>query len=269
MSDDPRVQTAAVALLDAVARRIEANERVAPTTNDALLLAAVARTAAMVLDAEAASVAIHDPTSDRLVFRAAAGPHGNAVIGLAIEATAGIAGYAFTTGQPLAIADVAADPRFDRTLAEATGYVPRSLLATPLVDAQGTVGVLEVLDRRNGTFSMRDLDIAGVLAAEAVVIVRAGTAARNTTSLLRDALVDLMRSADPASLDEAAIDSLVSRATSGLATDDDDPTWRLADRIARLREIDPDDLELAIDWLDALLRRRGRGGRPGWSDGRA
>ena len=116
---------------------------------------------------------------------------------------------------------------------------------------------------------MRDLDIAGALAAEAVVIVRAGTAARNTTSLLRDALVDLMRSADPASLDEAAIDSLVSRATSNLVTDDDDPTWRLADRIARLREIDPDDLELAIDWLDALLRRRGRRGRSGWSDGRA
>ena len=49
----------------------------------------------------------------------------------------GIAGYAFSTGQPLAVADVAQDPRFDRTVAESTGYVPRSLLATPLVDDAG------------------------------------------------------------------------------------------------------------------------------------
>jgi hypothetical protein len=40
-----------------------------------------------------------------------------------------------------------------------------------------------------------------------------------------------------------------------------DPVWRLADRIGQLRDADPDDLDLAVDWLDALLvrtRRRGR-----------
>ncbi len=229
----------------------------------------MARTAAFVLDAEAASIALHDPATDRLVFHAAAGPHGNEVIGLAIEATAGIAGYAFTTGQPLAIADVAADPRFDRTVAEATGYVPRSLLAAPLADAQGTLGVLEVLDRRGGTFTMHDLDVAGALALEAAIVVRAGTRARDASTLLHGALARLARSDDPAGLDEAAIEALVAQATADLATDDDDPIWRLADRIARLRDVDPDALELAIDWLDALLRRRDRGSFRGPSGGRS
>ena len=32
---------------------------------------------------------------------------------------------------------------------------------------------------------------------------------------------------------------------------------RLADRIARLRGVDPESVELAVDWLDALLRRQG------------
>jgi hypothetical protein len=69
-------------------------------------------------------------------------------------------------------------------------------------------------------------------------------------------------------LDDAAIDALVSDATQSLSTDPDDPTWRLADRIARLRDVDPDAVELAVDWLDALLRRRGGTGlgprsRPG------
>jgi hypothetical protein len=35
----------------------------------------------------------------------------------------------------------------------------------------------------------------------------------------------------------------------------DDPLWRLADRIGRLRAADPDDVELAVAWLDALLAR--------------
>jgi hypothetical protein len=51
-------------------------------------------------------------------------------------------------------------------------------------------------------------------------------------------------------------------ATADLAAGD--PLWRLADRIGRLRDADPDDLDLAVAWLDALLartQRRARGGR--------
>ena len=69
--------------------------------------------------------------------------------------------------------------------------------------------------------------------------------------------------------DPAAIDALVARATVGLA-DDDDPTWAIADRIARLGDVDADAKYLAIDWLDALIRhgdradgeRGRRSGRP-------
>ena len=182
---------------------------------------------------------------------------------------AGIAGYAFTTGQQLAIADVTSDPRFDRTIADATGYLPGSILATPLTDADGTIGVLEVLDRRGGTFTLRDLEVAGALAAAAAIVVRRRRSAVDAAALLRSALVALAAhdagAGEPA-LDEASIEALVSDATLALPTDPDDPTWRLADRIARLREVDPDSIELAGDWLDALLRRRGagrRGPRPG------
>jgi GAF domain-containing protein len=167
------------------------------------------------------------------------------------------------------VADVTADPRFDRTVAEATGYVPSSLLATPLIDERGTVGVLEVLDRRGGTFTLHDLDVAAALAREATVVVRSSAPRRDAGALLGDALAALVRADPDAGLDEAAIEGLVGRATAGLPSDEDDPTWRLADRLAKLREVDPDDLELAIDWIDALLRHRGRtarGGSPGsWS----
>ncbi len=246
----------------AVARRLEAAQRITPVADDDLL-ATIVTTATVVLDAQAASVAVHDPTADRLVFLASAGSAGGDVIGMQLDPAAGIAGYAFTTGQQLAIADVTTDPRFDRTIAEATGYVPASILATPLSDADGTIGVLEVLDRRGGTFTLRDLEIAGVLASAATTLVRRRRSAGDAVSLLRAALVALAALAardgtetGERALDDTAIDALVSDATRALSTDPEDPTWRLADQIARLRDVDPDSIELAADWLEALLRRR-------------
>ena len=45
------------------------------------------------------------------------------------------------------MSDVAADPRFAATVAQATGYVPRSILAMPLETSRRVLGVIEVLDR--------------------------------------------------------------------------------------------------------------------------
>lgn len=256
----PDPSSAALEALAAVARRLAAAGRLAPTGDDDLLRA-IARTAATVLDAQAASIALHDAETGRLIFVAAAGPAAGDVVGLAIDAAAGIAGYAFSTGQPLAVANVAADPRFDRTVAEATGYVPGTILATPLSDDEGTVGVLEILDRRGGTFSLRDIETATVLAAEATAAVRVGRRQRDAAALLRGALATVASEGPDAGLGPEEIDALVTSALATTPTDPDDPIWRLADRLARLRDIDPESTELAVDWLDALLRRgrRGRG----------
>ncbi|MEX1171495.1 MAG: GAF domain-containing protein [Chloroflexota bacterium] len=249
---------AALSTLVAIARRLDTARSLDRGTDDPLL-DAISRTAFTVMDAQAASIAVHDPASDELVFVAAAGPSAGDVVGLRIDASAGIAGYAFSTGQPLAVADVASDPRFDRSVAQATGYVPRSLLATPLVDDQGVVGVLEILDRRDGTFTLRDLDVAATLAREATIVVRRGRLERDAVGLLRRALSALVVAPD--GLDDAALDALVSAVALRLADDTDDPTWRLADGLARLVATDPDRIELAIDWLDALLRRTPTGRR--------
>jgi GAF domain-containing protein len=247
MTDEGAIE----AVLRAVAQRVAAIDRLEPATDDELLLA-ITGLAVMVLEAQAASIALHDPATDRLVFRAASGPASGDIVGMAIDAAAGIAGYAFSTGQPLAVADVSADPRFDRALAEATGYVPSSLLAVPLLDERGTVGVLEALDRRDGSFTLHDLDVAAALAAVATSGVRQARHRGDAAALLSASLAELLASPD----DRKATEALVSRVTSGLA-DDDDPTWLLADRIARLRDVDPDSMRLALDWLDALIRHKG------------
>lgn len=253
---EPSRATALEALV-AVAVRLSAAERLAPSSAEAALRA-IADAGAAALHVAATSIALHDPTSASLVFRAAAGPQGQGVIGLAIAPHDGIAGYVFSTGQPLAIADVTQDARFERGAAERTGYVPRSLLAVPLVDDDGIIGVMEWLDRSDGApFDLADVEVATRVAMAATATARATRLEVEAGRLLRDALAALAAEAD-SHLDgdvDALVGEIAEKHSSG------DPLWRLADRIGQLRDADPDDVELAVAWLDALLARNRRRGR--------
>jgi GAF domain-containing protein len=249
-------RAAALEALVAVAVRLAAAERLAPASGESAIRA-IADAGVAALHVVAASIALHDPGSGKLVFRAAAGPQGGGVIGLAIASQEGIAGYVFSTGQPLAVADVAQDTRFERETAERTGYVPRNLLAVPLVDDDGIVGVMEWLDRADGApFDLADLEIATRVALAATATARATRLEVDAGRLLRDSLGALAAAEPPATED---VDALVAEVTTRL--DGSDPLWRLADRIGQLREADPDDVDLAVAWLDALLARNRRRGR--------
>jgi GAF domain-containing protein len=250
--------------LHALALRVEAARRLAPSAGTAVLRSIVDATAAL-FGAEAASLALHDPATDRLVFAVAAGEHGQGVVGLAIGSSEGVAGYVFSTGQPLALSDVASDARFGRGTAEQTGYVPRSLIAVPLVDDEGTLGVLEVLDKRGDAgFDLRDVELATVFARQATVAIRSSRIERDTAALLRAVLVG----ADAPGVTGGpgtgagsvadALDSIIAREIRALDGDGNDPLWALADQIALLRAADPDQLELVRDLLAVLVRRADR-----------
>jgi len=155
---------AAIAALVAASRRSAVGRRLQGDIETRLLQSIVDATARL-FDAEAASIALFEPDPDRLEFRVAAGEKGAGAIGLAVPPTQGIVGYVYSTGQPLALSDVGNDPRFNRDAAEQTGYVPRSIAAAPLFDEHGTLGVLQVLDKRSSpTFSLRDMELLGVFA---------------------------------------------------------------------------------------------------------
>jgi GAF domain-containing protein len=240
--------------LEEVAARAAAAGRLEPPGVEAVLRSVVEATVAL-FDAEAASISLHDPATDRLVIRVAAGLAGEGAVGLAFSSGEGIAGYVFTTGQPLAVSDVESDPRFDRAAAESTGYVPRSILAVPLLDDSGSIGVLEVLDRRGEQgFGLRDLDLASVFARQAAVAIRASRVERDVTELLRLTLARL--SADP-DADRPALDAAVAEISAGL-DDDDGRLWALADAVARARRAAPDQVALVVEILDALARRGSR-----------
>jgi GAF domain-containing protein len=252
------------AALRAIAFRVEAARRLSPPAGKAVLGSIVEATVAL-FGAEAASIALYDAAERKLVFTVAAGEHGEEVVGLAIDPGAGVAGYVFSTGQPLALADVARDSRFGRSTAEQTGYVPRSLVAVPLVDDEGMLGVLEVLDKRDeAAFDLRDVELATVFARQATVAIRATRIERDTASLLRSVLGaigdDAGAGGSSATID---VEAVVRDAIADLDGDDDGALWALADEIARLRTLDPGQIDLVRELFGVLVRRaeRGRGGR--------
>jgi len=80
---------AALAAIRAVAARAAVAERLEAPAGEAILRSVV-DAAAVLIRAEAASIALFDPDSGRLVFRVAAGEHGQGVIGLAVQPGEGV-----------------------------------------------------------------------------------------------------------------------------------------------------------------------------------
>ncbi len=249
-SVDPGALLAALAHRAAIARTLVGDA-------ETVLLQSVVDAAAALFDSEAASIALFERGPDRLEFRVAAGEQGAGVVGLSVTPTQGIAGYVFSTGQPIALSDVRSDPRFDQGVAQRTGYVPRSLAAVPLVDTAATVGVLQVLDKRSTpTFTLRDMELLGVFARQAAAAIEAAKVQRDTARLLREVLTGVAADA----VDADTLDQLVSDATSALDTDEDDRLWELVDLLAGLRASGDRELALVIDILRVVVRSGSRDG---------
>lgn len=252
--------TTALRAIQAAARRGAVAKRLTRDGEETLLQSIVDATVRL-FDAEAASIALFETDPDRLLFRVAAGPQGAGAIGLSVPPTKGIAGFVFSTGQALALSDVANDPRFDRATAERTGYVPRSIAAVPLVDGGAVVGVLQVLDKQgSAAFSLRDMELLAVFANQAGAAIGASRVQRDMEQLLRAVLARL----GDDELADGELEALVSATAAGLDRDEEAPLWAVVEQVERLRTLGEEAQRLLASVLAAAAevaeRRPSRGG---------
>jgi GAF domain-containing protein len=153
------------ALRDAVAAGVLAAE-----AGQRELLQSIVEVARAIFGARAASIFLLDEVADELVFEAVAGEGSGTLIGKRLPSSTGIAGWVLVSGEPLVLSDVAQDPRFARDVAEATGYVPTSLMAVPLQHEERVLGVLQVLDRpQQERFSLSEMELLGLFAHQAAI----------------------------------------------------------------------------------------------------
>ncbi|MCP4370364.1 MAG: GAF domain-containing protein, partial [Deltaproteobacteria bacterium] len=82
----------------------------------------------------------------------------------------GIAGLVAITGRTLNINDAYADPRFDRSTDEKTGYHTRCILCVPVKNQAGEVlGVIQVINKKDADFSGSDVDHLKALSSSVAI----------------------------------------------------------------------------------------------------
>jgi GAF domain-containing protein len=101
--------------------------------------------------AEAASVLLLDDARENLTFYSVEGPAQPVLQGASFPATQGIAGAVLESLEPQVIDDAHADTRFYERIDSESGFRTRNMIAVPLVAGEERVGVLEVLNKADGS----------------------------------------------------------------------------------------------------------------------
>ncbi len=141
------------------------------------MLVEVVAAAREVLACEAGSVWLYDADSDELVLEVATG-----IAPVRVPAGSGIVGSCARSREAINVPDCYADPRFNREVDRSTGFRTRCMLTLPLVGHRDElVGVMQLLNKRDGVFNAHDEYLAGALAAQCAVALQR---ARMTEALL-------------------------------------------------------------------------------------
>jgi adenylate cyclase len=128
------------------------------------LVGVVTQQACVLLNAERGSLYLLDKDAGELRTAMAVGLQGKVV---RLKLHQGIAGLVAAMGQSIIVDDAYADARFYKAVDETTGYRTRQILCVPIKTRRGDVlGVLELLNKRAGTFTSEDEAVLTILASQ-------------------------------------------------------------------------------------------------------
>lgn len=117
---------------------------------DVVLLAIVEK-AVELLRCQTGSLLLVDEDTKELVFKVALPPAGEQLIDTRLPLGVGIVGAVARDGKPLIVNDAKADPRHYPGIDASTTLTTQSLLCVPLISKGRVIGVVEVMNKMNGT----------------------------------------------------------------------------------------------------------------------
>lgn len=106
---------------------------------------------------------------NNLVFKMAKGQMASDIVGKTVPKDKGIAGWIVENGQTVRVADVKKDDRFNPDIDALTGYETKSVLCVPLMMRTGVIGVLELLNKKDGFYTEADEEMIKYLADQAAI----------------------------------------------------------------------------------------------------
>jgi len=134
------------------------------------ILETMFRTTTRIMNCDRYSLFIYDEEKDELHSKIALGSEQEEI---RFPADKGIAGDVFQTGVPVNIKDCYADRRFNPQVDVKTGYKTKTLLCIPVTSFDGRrIGVIQVLNKREGVFTPYDEYLLGLLASHLGVAVQ-------------------------------------------------------------------------------------------------
>ena len=134
------------------------------------LLIYILESAMRLVECESSSILmLHEP-DNTLRFEVALGPKGVEAKGIIVAREGSIAGWVIEHNQSIVIDDVSNDPRLFTKVQDQTGYITRTMIAVPLRVDNVCIGVLELINKKEGkTFTEADLQIIELLSTQASI----------------------------------------------------------------------------------------------------
>jgi signal transduction histidine kinase len=125
------------------------------------------------IGAEDASIWLWDEEEEGWLVCRAAFHEGQSLapVNLRLPSGQGIAGWVAQEGESIVIASTADDPRFFPGIDEQTGFRTTTLIAVPLRIRGAISGVLEVVNKQQGSFDADDVALVETLAASTAIAV--------------------------------------------------------------------------------------------------
>ena len=149
---------------------MEVSSSITSEVNLEALLRSIVEATSKFLHADRSSLFLHDARTNELWSMVAEGVETREI---RMDSAEGIAGQSFTEGQVSIVEDAYRDPRFNREIDEATGYVTKTLLTMPIVTRDGRrLGVMQALNRKDRQgFGASDVSRMRAFAAQAAVAI--------------------------------------------------------------------------------------------------
>ncbi len=133
---------------------LEVISEISSDINIESLLTKVMSEATRMLDAERSTLFLNDEKTDELWSQVG---EGLGLMQIRLPNHLGIAGSVFTSGTNINIPHAYADLRFNPAFDRKTGFFTRSILCVPIINKDGkTIGVTQVLNKKNGSFTAED-----------------------------------------------------------------------------------------------------------------
>ena len=153
-------------LLYSVSKKVGSEPRITPFLKQTINMTQ------KTLNAMAASILLFDNQENELYFEVVSGPVGKVLKHVKLNSDIGIAGQVIRTGKPLIVNDVNRHPNFHGNIDEVTGFVTTSMICVPLLVHRKILGVIEILNKQDGSdFNEQDLEAMVALAATTAMVI--------------------------------------------------------------------------------------------------